>query len=80
VSRRALGLRVLIGFGRFWWDFLVGDTPEIFVAVVVILVATTVVSVVAGWTTLAVVLLPLLVISTLSVTVTRAARRHRAGD
>ena len=21
---------------RFWWDFLVGDTPELFVAVVVI--------------------------------------------
>ena len=19
-------------FGRFWWDFLVGDTPELFVA------------------------------------------------
>jgi hypothetical protein len=25
-------------FGRFWWDFLIGDTPEIFVAVVVGLV------------------------------------------
>jgi uncharacterized membrane protein YdjX (TVP38/TMEM64 family) len=21
-------------FGSFWWDFLVGDTPELFVAVV----------------------------------------------
>ncbi len=22
-------------FGRFWWDFLVGDTPELFVAMLV---------------------------------------------
>jgi hypothetical protein len=27
------GLR---GFGHFWWDFLIGDTPEIFVAVLVL--------------------------------------------
>ena len=26
-------VRVIKGFGMFWWDFLVGDTPEIFVAV-----------------------------------------------
>jgi hypothetical protein len=25
--------RGLVVFGRFWWDFLVGDTPEIFVGV-----------------------------------------------
>ena len=24
-------MRFLKAFGRFWWDFLVGDTPEIFV-------------------------------------------------
>ncbi len=24
-------------FGRFWWDFLVGDTPELFVAVLVVI-------------------------------------------
>jgi ABC-type transport system involved in Fe-S cluster assembly fused permease/ATPase subunit len=23
-------------FGSFWWDFLVGDTPELFVAVVAV--------------------------------------------
>jgi hypothetical protein len=28
--------RLAAGFGRFWWDFLVGDTPEITVAVLVI--------------------------------------------
>jgi len=24
-------------FGSFWWDFLVGDTPELFLSVVVII-------------------------------------------
>jgi hypothetical protein len=25
--------RGVVAFGRFWWDFLIGDTPEIFVGV-----------------------------------------------
>ena len=33
---RPLAVRLVTGFGRFWWDFLVGDTPEITAAVVVI--------------------------------------------
>lgn len=24
-------------FGRFWWEFLIGDTPELFVAVLVVI-------------------------------------------
>ncbi|MGH9295436.1 MAG: hypothetical protein ACRD0B_08905 [Acidimicrobiales bacterium] len=24
--------RALSAFGRFWWEFLVGDTPELFLA------------------------------------------------
>jgi hypothetical protein len=28
--------RALTAFGRFWWDFLVGDTPELFVAMLLI--------------------------------------------
>ncbi|HUC04822.1 MAG TPA: hypothetical protein VL961_05445 [Acidimicrobiales bacterium] len=28
--------RVARSFGRFWWDFLVGDTPEFFVSVLAI--------------------------------------------
>jgi hypothetical protein len=28
--------RGLRAFGLFWWDFLVGDTPELLIAVVVI--------------------------------------------
>ena len=29
--------RWVAAFGRFWWDFLVGDTPELFVAVLVVI-------------------------------------------
>jgi hypothetical protein len=35
VRTLARGLRA---FGAFWWDFLVGDTPELFVATLVIVV------------------------------------------
>ena len=27
--------RWLAAFGRFWWEFLLGDTPELFVGVIV---------------------------------------------
>lgn len=29
--------RALVAFGRFWWDFLVGDTPELLVGSLVAL-------------------------------------------
>ena len=29
-----LPLRLLAAFGRFWWEFLVGDTPELFLGIV----------------------------------------------
>ena len=32
----AILARGLRAFGRFWWDFLVGDTPELFVATLVV--------------------------------------------
>ncbi len=25
-------VRAVVAFGRFWWDFLIGDTPELLVA------------------------------------------------
>jgi len=31
--------RGLRSFGRFWWEFLVGDTPELFVGVLIIVAA-----------------------------------------
>ena len=29
-------MKYLRAFGHFWWDFLIGDTPELFVATLVI--------------------------------------------
>jgi hypothetical protein len=29
--------RWLVAFGRFWWDFLVGDTPELLIGALIIL-------------------------------------------
>ncbi|HXZ83422.1 MAG TPA: hypothetical protein VED84_06740 [Acidimicrobiales bacterium] len=28
--------RLAVGFGRFWWDFLIGETPELFVGTLLI--------------------------------------------
>ena len=69
--------RIVKGFGRFWWDFLVGDTPEIFVAVVVTIGLVALVSEAAHWHRVGVVLLPLLVTATLVASVRRAARTRR---
>jgi hypothetical protein len=30
-------VRWLVAFGRFWWDFLVGDTPEMLIGVLIAL-------------------------------------------
>jgi hypothetical protein len=29
--------RWLVAFGRFWWDFLVGDTPELFIGTLAVI-------------------------------------------
>ncbi len=50
-------------FGRFWWDFIIGDTPEVAVGVAVIVVAAWLVAVRVS--TLAVVLMPLAVVALL---------------
>jgi hypothetical protein len=36
-QRRSAPVRWLGVFGAFWWDFLIGDTPELFVGVLVVL-------------------------------------------
>ncbi len=69
----ALPVRWLKAFGRFWWEFLVGDTPELFVATVLILGVTAVlaktVSTTAAWVTM-----PILVIFALVVSVWRGRK------
>jgi hypothetical protein len=29
--------RAIVAFGKFWWEFLVGDTPELLVATIVVI-------------------------------------------
>jgi len=69
----ALPVRWLKSFGRFWWDFLVGDTPELFVAMLVILGVTLLlakaVSTTAAW-----VVMPVLVVAALVLSVLRGRR------
>jgi hypothetical protein len=72
-DRSVIG-RLVKGFGRFWWDFLVGDTPEITVAVIIILGVVALASNVMHVNALAYVALPLLAIVTLALSVQRARK------
>ncbi len=60
-------------FGHFWWDFLVGDTPELFVATVVIVGAALLVR---NHGDTGYVLLPLLAIASLVISAYRGRRRR----
>ncbi len=77
MSRQPLVVRWVKGFGMFWWDFLVGDTPELFVAALVILGAISLISVTGHENAAAVVALPALAIASLTVSVLRARRVAR---
>jgi hypothetical protein len=61
-------------FGRFWWEFLIGDTPELFVGMLVVL------GIAAGLAALggisAVVVVPLAVIALLVSSVARGRSEH----
>jgi len=72
--RPSLPIRLVKGFAMFWWDFLVGDTPELFIAVLVIIGVVSLLSVVGHFNAVAVVVLPLLAISALAISVRRAQR------
>ncbi|MDA8330827.1 MAG: hypothetical protein M0027_06395 [Candidatus Dormibacteraeota bacterium] len=64
--------RLLVSFGRFWWDFIVGDTPEIAAGVACLMVV--------GWflarglSAAAVVVLPVAVIVLLLASLYRGMR------
>jgi hypothetical protein len=70
--RRPLVLRLLIGFGRFWWDFLIGDTPELFIAALSVIGVTALLSEVWGFNVAAIIVLPLLVVVSLGLSLYRA--------
>jgi len=67
--------RLLSGFGRFWWDFLVGDTPEITVAVIVIVGVVALLRDVAHVNVLAYVTLVVLSVVALAFSAARARRK-----
>jgi hypothetical protein len=73
-SSRPLILRLIIGFARFWWDFLVGDTPELFVAALVVIGVIALLSESAGANVAAIIALPVLVVASLAVSLYRAQR------
>ena len=73
----SLPVRLLKGFAMFWWDFLVGDTPELFVAVLVIIGALALLRVAGPFNTATVILLPLLAIAALTISVRRAQHSAR---
>ncbi len=65
-------LKALGAFGRFWKDFLIGDTPELFVGAPVVVGAA---FVLRHHTVAAVVVLPLITIAFLSASVVRGRAR-----
>jgi len=67
----------LAAFGRFWWEFLIGDTPELFVGALVVVGAVALVCTVPGARHLAAGLLAVLVAGLLGLSVWRAARSGR---
>jgi hypothetical protein len=76
-DQQPLVIRLIKGFGMFWWDFLVGDTPELFVASLVIIGAVALVSEAWHANTTAVIVLPVLAVTALTVSVRRASNSSR---
>jgi hypothetical protein len=66
--------RALRSFGQFWWDFLIGETPELFIAAIVILGLVALISLVGHDNVLALVLLPFLCVVALGTSLLRSSR------
>ncbi|HXC18487.1 MAG TPA: hypothetical protein VNT80_01130 [Acidimicrobiales bacterium] len=69
--------RLIRGFGQFWWDFLVGDTPELFVAALVIIGVIALLSERGHFNAAAIVVLPVLATLALAGSLVRAVRLSR---
>ncbi|MGB8196004.1 MAG: hypothetical protein WCF25_03250 [Acidimicrobiales bacterium] len=76
-ERSPVVVRLVKGFGRFWWDFLVGDTPEIFIAVVVIIGVTALLSEAGHFNVAVIVVLPVIVLLALWWSLRRATHASR---
>ncbi len=76
-TRPSLPVRLLKGFGMFWWDFLVGDTPELFVSTIVIIAVTAALGKAWHANVAATVILPVLVLGSLLITVRRSLPKKK---
>ena len=68
--------RLVRAFGHFWWDFLVGDTPELFVGALVVIGLVALVCRDPALRTAAAALVPVAVVTLLCLSVWRAARNR----
>jgi hypothetical protein len=70
-------LRWLKAFGAFWWDFLVSDTPELLIGVIVVIGIVALISKGASLNALAVFAFPVLVVAVLTGSLMWARRAKR---
>jgi hypothetical protein len=75
-SKEPLARRWLVAFGRFWWDFLVGDTPELLIGVLIALGIVALLVKGASLNALAVAGFPAMVAVMLGLSVYRARPKH----
>jgi hypothetical protein len=78
-AERSRAIRALKAFGRFWWEFLVGDTPEITVAVMLVVGIVAFCRIVWQLNLLALVALVTLCAVALGVSVQRAQKAAKRG-
>jgi hypothetical protein len=71
-----VAMRWLTAFGRFWWEFLIGDTPELFVGAVAVVGVLALLSLNPGLRTAAALLAPVLVAGVLTASIWRAVRNR----
>ena len=76
-GERPLIERWLVAFGKFWWDFLVGDTPELLIGVLVVIGVVALLVRAASLNSVAVVSFPALVIVLLAASLSRARQAKR---
>jgi hypothetical protein len=72
---RPLPLRWVVAFGHFWWEFLIGDTPGLFVGAAAVIGVTALICIHPGARTAAAYLMPVLVALVVGLSVWRASRR-----
>jgi len=76
-KQSSLALRLVRGFAKFWWDFLVGDTPELSLSALATIGVVALISVNGHDNVAAVVVLPVMAVAALSLSVRRAYRKAR---